>query len=157
MKNEKDQINAFLGKDTEFEGKLSFTGAVRLDGRFKGEILTEGTLIVGETALIEADIRVARIIVSGEIRGNIVAGERIEIKAPAKVFGNIQSPTVIIEEGVVFEGNCKMKVATEESDKKVAVLPKEFTLRGSRILAHRFFRAVSLKHCFLVYLMMVGK
>jgi len=125
MKNEKDQINAFLGKDTEFEGKLSFTGAVRLDGRFKGEILTEGTLIVGETALIEADIRVARIIVSGEIRGNIVAGERIEIKAPAKVFGNIQSPTVIIEEGVVFEGSCKMKVATEESDKKVAVLPKE--------------------------------
>ena len=125
MKNEKDQINAFLGKDTEFEGKLSFTGAVRLDGRFKGEILTEGTLIVGETAVIEADIRVARIIVSGEIRGNIVAGERIEIKAPAKVFGNIQSPTVIIEEGVVFEGNCKMKVATEEPDKKVAVLPKE--------------------------------
>ncbi len=125
VKNQKDQINAFLGKDTEFEGKLSFTGAVRLDGQFKGEIFTEGTLIIGEDAVIEADIRVARVIISGEIRGNIVAGERIEIKAPGKVYGNIQAPTVIIEEGVIFEGNCKMQVAKGDSDKKVAVLPKE--------------------------------
>lgn len=125
MKNGKDQINAFLGKDTEFEGKLSFTGAVRLDGKFKGEIFTEGTLIIGETATIEADMRVARIIVSGQVRGNIDAGERLEIKAPGKVFGNIQAPTVIIEEGVLFEGNCKMQVGKEGADKKVAVLPKE--------------------------------
>jgi len=125
MKNGKDQINAFLGKDTEFEGKLSFTGAVRLDGQFKGEIFTEGTLNIGETATIEADMRVARIIVSGQVRGNIEAGERLEIKAPGKVFGNIQAPTVIIEEGVLFEGNCKMQVGKEGADKKVAVLPKE--------------------------------
>jgi len=125
MKHSKDQINAFLGKDTEFEGKLSFTGAVRLDGRFKGEIFTEGTLIVGESAVIEADMRVSHVIVSGEIRGNIVAGERIEIRAPGKVYGNIQAPTVIIEEGVIFEGNCQMQVSREDSNKKVAVLPKE--------------------------------
>jgi cytoskeletal protein CcmA (bactofilin family) len=125
MKQTKDQINAFLGKDTEFEGKLSFTGAVRLDGRFKGEIFTEGTLIIGETALIEADIRVARVVVSGQIRGNTVADERIEIKAPGKVYGNIHAPTVIIEEGVVFEGNCKMQVPKENSDKKVTVLQQE--------------------------------
>jgi cytoskeletal protein CcmA (bactofilin family) len=125
MKQPKDQINAFLGKDTEFEGKLSFTGAVRLDGRFKGEIFTEGTLIIGETAAIDADIRVARVIVSGQVRGNIVADERIEIKAPGKVYGNIHAPTVIIEEGVLFEGNCKMQVDREDSDKKVAVLQKE--------------------------------
>jgi cytoskeletal protein CcmA (bactofilin family) len=125
MKQAKDQINAFLGKDTEFEGKLSFTGAVRLDGRFKGEIFTEGTLIIGETAAIDADIRVARVIVSGQVRGNIVADERIEIKAPGKVYGNIHAPTVIIEEGVLFEGNCKMQVDREDSDKKVAVLQKE--------------------------------
>jgi cytoskeletal protein CcmA (bactofilin family) len=125
MKNGKDQINAFLGKDTEFEGKLSFTGAVRLDGQFKGEIFTEGTLIIGETATIEADIRVAHVIISGQMRGNIVADERIEIKAPGKVYGNIQAPTVIIEEGVFFEGNCKMQVAKEDSEKKIAVLPKE--------------------------------
>jgi cytoskeletal protein CcmA (bactofilin family) len=125
MKHPKDQINAFLGKDTEFEGKLSFTGAVRLDGRFRGEIFTEGTLIVGEAAAIDADMRVARVIVSGQIRGNIVADERIEIKSPGKVYGNIQAPKVIIEEGVLFEGNCKMQVAKEDSGKKVKVFPQE--------------------------------
>jgi cytoskeletal protein CcmA (bactofilin family) len=125
MKQPKDQMNAFLGKDTEFEGKLSFTGAVRLDGRFKGEVFTEGTLIIGEAAVIEADVRVARVIISGQVRGNIAADERIEIKAPGKVYGNIQAPKVIIEEGVLFEGNCKMQVAKEGSDKKVKVLSQE--------------------------------
>ncbi|NNG08471.1 MAG: polymer-forming cytoskeletal protein [Desulfobacteraceae bacterium] len=118
----KDQINAFLGKDTEFEGKLSFNGAVRIDGRLKGEIFTEGTLIVGESAVIASNIHVSHIIVSGEIRGNIVASDRIEIHAPGKVFGNIQAPTVIIDEGVVFEGNCRMHPAKGTDEKKVAVI-----------------------------------
>jgi cytoskeletal protein CcmA (bactofilin family) len=118
----KDQINAFLGRDTEFEGKLSFNGAVRIDGRLKGEIFTEGTLIVGEAAAIASDIHVSHIIVSGEIRGNIVASDRIEIHAPGKVFGNIQAPVVIIDEGVVFEGNCRMQAAKGNEEKKVAVI-----------------------------------
>jgi len=122
MKQPKGQMNAFLGKDTVFEGKLSFTGSVRLDGDFKGEVLTEGTLVIGDSAKIEADIHVSHIIISGEIRGNIIASDRIEIKSPGKVFGNIQAPTVIIEEGVIFEGNCRMQTAKEDLDKKVAVL-----------------------------------
>jgi cytoskeletal protein CcmA (bactofilin family) len=121
MKKNQDQINAFLGKDTEFEGKLSFSGAVRIDGRFKGEILTEGTLIVGETALLECDIQTAYISVSGEVRGNIDAQNRIEIHAPGRVFGNISAPTITIDEGVIFEGNCRMQKKDEE-DSKVAVL-----------------------------------
>ena len=121
MKN-KDQINAFLGKDTEFEGKLSFKGFVRIDGRFTGEILTEGTLIVGESAVIRSDVHVSQIIISGEIRGNILADTRIEIHAPGKVFGNIQSPAVIIEEGVIFEGNCRMQKIDKDQDKKLAVI-----------------------------------
>lgn len=123
MKRTKDQIKAFLGKDTEFEGKLSFTGAVRIDGRFKGEILTEGTLIVGETAIVQSDIRASHIIISGEVRGNIVGDNRIEIHTPGKVFGNIQAPLVTIDEGVVFEGKCLMQKRGEEVDKKVKVLP----------------------------------
>ncbi len=118
----KDQINAFLGKDTEFEGKLSFNGAVRIDGCLKGEIFTEGTLIVGESAVLESNIHVSHILVSGEIRGNIIASDRIEINAPGKVFGNIQAPTVVIDEGVVFEGNCKMETVKEAEEKKVAVI-----------------------------------
>ncbi|MFC1820944.1 polymer-forming cytoskeletal protein, partial [Thermodesulfobacteriota bacterium] len=105
----RDEINAFLGRDTEFDGKLSFKGAVRIDGHFTGEIFTKGTLIVGESAVIKSDIHVSHIIISGEIHGNIIADNRIEIHAPGKVFGNIQAPALIIEEDVIFEGNCRMQ------------------------------------------------
>ena len=121
MKN-RDSINAFLGKDTEFEGKLSFKGSVRVDGHFTGEIFTEGTLIVGQSAVIKSDIHVSHIIISGEIRGNIIADERIEIHAPGKVIGNIQAPAVVIEEGVIFEGNCRMQKVDQDKDKKLAVI-----------------------------------
>ncbi len=122
MKKTKEEMNAFLGEGTEFEGKLSFTGSVRLDGRFKGEIFSEGTLVVGDSASIEGEIDVSEIIVSGEIKGSITASKRIEIHAPGKVFGNIQSPVVIIDEGVIFEGTCKMRSLDKEDEKKVAVI-----------------------------------
>ena len=118
----RDEINAFLGKNTEFEGKLSFSGAVRIDGKFKGEIFTAGTLIIGESAVIESNVHVSHVIISGEIRGNVVAEKRIEIHAPGKVFGNIQAPVVVIDEGVIFEGNCRMQKTKEPEDKKLAVV-----------------------------------
>lgn len=104
----KDEINAFLGRNTEFEGKLSFTGTVRVDGRFQGDISGDGTLIVGDSAAIHADVRVSYLIISGEIRGSLFAAERIEIRSPGKVYGNIQSPVVVIDEGVIFDGQCRM-------------------------------------------------
>ncbi len=118
----RDEINAFLGQNTEFEGKLSFTGAVRIDGKFKGEIFTAGTLIIGETAVIESHVHVSHVIISGEMRGDIIAEKRIEIHAPGKVFGNIQAPVVVIDEGVIFEGNCRMQKAKEPEDKKLAAV-----------------------------------
>ena len=123
MKN-RDQINAFLGKDTEFEGKLSFKGAVRIDGHFTGEIYTDGTLIAGESAVIKSEIHVSHIIISGEIMGNIIADKRIEIHAPGKVYGNIQAPVIVIDEGVIFEGNCRMQKIDidKEKEKKLAVI-----------------------------------
>lgn len=104
----RDEINAFLGRSTEFDGKLSFTGTIRVDGRFEGVISGDGTLIVGDSAAIHAEVRVSHLIVSGEMRGSLFASERIEIRTPGKVFGNIQSPTIVIEEGVVFDGQCRM-------------------------------------------------
>jgi cytoskeletal protein CcmA (bactofilin family) len=121
MKKE-DDINAFLGGDTSFEGKLSFSGAVRIDGHFKGQILSEGMLIVGESAVIESDIRASHIIISGEVRGNILANSKIEIHTPGKVFGNIEAPVVFIEEGVVFDGNCKMQGVKGARNSKLAVI-----------------------------------
>jgi len=122
MKKTKDEINAFLGKDTEFEGKLSFTGAVRLDGKFSGEIFSSGTLIVGESAIIKSQIHVADMIISGEVHGDIFAEKKIEISVPGKLFGNIQTPKLVVEEGVIFEGSCKMQ-HLGEGEKKDLPLP----------------------------------
>ncbi|MFC1822109.1 polymer-forming cytoskeletal protein [Thermodesulfobacteriota bacterium] len=109
----KDKEITFLGKETAFEGRLTFQGTIRIDGHVKGEISSTGTLIIGEEATIEADIHVSYIIISGEIHGNIVADQRVDIHAPGKVFGNIMAPNVVIEEGVIFEGQTKMYHARE--------------------------------------------
>ena len=122
MKKAKDEINAFLGRNTEFEGKFSFTGAVRIDGKLSGEIFSSGTLIVGEGALIKSQTHVADIIISGEVHGDIFAENKIEIKVPGKLFGNIQTPKLVIEEGVIFEGNCRMK---DLGEKDLTLSPKK--------------------------------
>jgi cytoskeletal protein CcmA (bactofilin family) len=107
MKNG-DKGVTFLGKDTRFEGKLRFQGTMRIDGHFKGEVSAQGNLIVGEDALIEGELRVTYASVSGEVHGDIIAEQRVDLRAPSKVFGNIQSPAVVMEEGVIFEGTTKM-------------------------------------------------
>lgn len=104
----------FLGIGTKAEGTLAFDGTLRIDGYYKGEIVSSGNLIVGEEALIEADIRVSYIVIQGEIHGNILADQRVDIRSPAKVFGNIEAPTVIIDEGAIFEGQTKMYRAKEQ-------------------------------------------
>jgi cytoskeletal protein CcmA (bactofilin family) len=120
-----ETTTAFLGKDTEFEGKLTFHGAIRIDGHFKGEISSDGNLIVGEGGIIEANIYVSNIIISGEIHGNIIADHRIEIHPPGKVFGDIQAPTVVVDEGGIFEGNCQMHRAKEADEKKLTVIESD--------------------------------
>ena len=115
-------MTAFLGKDTAFEGKLTFHGTVRIDGHFRGEISADGGLIVGEGAMVEADLHISYIVISGEIRGNIVADDRLEIHPPGKVFGDIQAPTVVIDEGGIFEGTCSMQRARQPDERKLAVI-----------------------------------
>lgn len=102
------EITTILGKGSAFDGKLTFEGAVRIDGDFSGEIRTQGTLIVGQTAEIKADIHAATIVIEGVVRGDIFATELIEIHAPAKVYGNLATPSVEIQRGSLFEGNCRM-------------------------------------------------
>lgn len=123
MKKSRAHINAFLGKETDFNGKLSFSGTIRIDGFFKGEIHTEGAVIVGETAVVQTDIHTSHIVIKGEVRGNIFASNRIEMLAPCKVIGNIRTPSLSMEEGAYFKGNCHMKDGNREVDVKLAVLP----------------------------------
>ena len=102
-------LNAFLGKGCEYDGKLTFEGSVRIDGKFAGEIFSNDILLVGESAIVKAEIDVGTIIVSGVVEGNITAKKMVELKAPAFVKGSITTPALMIEQGVVFEGAAKME------------------------------------------------
>lgn len=102
-------LNAFLGKGCEYDGKLTFEGSVRIDGKFSGEIFSNDILLVGEGAVVKAEIDVGTIIVSGVVEGNITAKKMVELKAPAFVKGTITTPALTIEQGVVFEGSSKME------------------------------------------------
>ena len=103
------EITALLGRGTKFEGKLHFEGRVRVDGQFKGEIKSDDTLVIGDGAEVHAEIECATVIVRGGIvNGNIRAKTALEIHAPAKVVGNIHSPSIFIDRGVEFQGNCRM-------------------------------------------------
>lgn len=106
-------LNALLGKGSEFEGKLAFEGKVRIDGNFTGEISTNDLLQIGDGAKVAAEISCGTIIVEGEITGNIKAAQAVELRRPAKVHGDITTPSLVIEKGVVFEGKSHMEsVAT---------------------------------------------
>ena len=122
-----DEIQAFLGKGTEFQGQLKFEGTVRIDGIFRGEVQATGTLVVGEGAKVEAEMRCGTLIVSGELMGNIHATHRVEALAPARIMGNIQTPVLVISEGVLFDGNARMGGAGEEAvdrERKLSLLGK---------------------------------
>ena len=105
-------VHTILGPAASFEGKLVFDGAVRVDGNFKGEIRTSDRLVVGEGARVEATIEVGTIVITGEVIGDVTAKQAVEIHKPGKLRGNITTPNLMIENGVVFEGSCKMDEAS---------------------------------------------
>jgi len=103
-----DDITTILGRGSEFEGKLQFEGTLQIEGVFSGEIHSDSVLVVGEGAKVSAEVNIGTIIVNGEVKGNICAKNGVEIRGPGKMYGNITTPSLIIEKGVIFEGNCKM-------------------------------------------------
>jgi len=129
MKKEGDQIKAYMGEDTVFNGSLNFNGTVRIDGKFNGQVFTDDTLIIGETGNLTAEISAGTIICMGRIEGTLIATKKVEIHANSRVVGNIKSPALYIELGGVLDGTCEMTgketkitrlVKTEEKEKKVS-------------------------------------
>lgn len=118
------EIKAFLGEGTDFKGILTFEGTVRIDGQMEGEVFTKDTLVIGETAVVKAEINVNNIAISGVVKGNINATGKIEVHRPGKLFGNVKTPSLYIEEGVIFEGSCSMARETGES-KRVSAVPSQ--------------------------------
>ncbi|HOX43692.1 MAG TPA: polymer-forming cytoskeletal protein [Myxococcota bacterium] len=103
-----DEITTVLGKGSEFEGKLHFEGTLRIEGVFHGEIKSDSVLVVGEGAKVNAEVEIGTVIINGQVTGNIKAKQGVEIRAPGRMMGNIETPSLIIEKGVAFDGQCKM-------------------------------------------------
>ena len=107
----KEEINAFLGSGTVYEGKLCFQGAVRIDGSFSGEIVSEGALIAGKDATIEGTVRVGEFILSGMFTGDVFARTRVVLHKTGVFSGTLNSPALIVEEGATLDGKlCMSKV-----------------------------------------------
>ena len=111
-----EEISAYLGKETVFDGKMTFEGVFRLDGKFEGEIFESGTLVVGETAVVKGKIVLNTIIINGMVEGDISASGRVEIHSTGKVYGTLLTPILVINEGGIFEGDCKMKGSPEKKE-----------------------------------------
>jgi cytoskeletal protein CcmA (bactofilin family) len=109
------EINTLLGRGSEFEGKLTFEGTVRIDGTLRGEVFSDDVLIVGEGARVEAEIDVGEIIVQGQVMGNIRAKRSIELLTPGRVKGDLTTPSLQIDKGVIFEGRCFMEGVSERA------------------------------------------
>ncbi len=102
-------LSAFIDQGSEFEGKLTFRDTVRIDGKFRGEITSENTLVIGDTGEIEATVRSNNVVVSGTVVGNIFAAQKLTLHKSAKVEGDIEASSIVMEEGAHMNGRISMK------------------------------------------------
>ena len=100
-------LTAFIDEGSEIEGKYTFSGTLLLNGKFKGEIVSTDTLIIGEKGVVNATIRVGAVLISGELVGGVLA-DRVEMKQGARVFADVEAPVIVVEEGALFDGHCRM-------------------------------------------------
>jgi cytoskeletal protein CcmA (bactofilin family) len=113
------RLSGFVGSGTMLTGETSFQAMLRVDGHLTGRVMSEaGTLIIGSTGRVDANIQVGTAMINGTVNGDIVATEKIELGRSARVIGNVQTPRLTIEDGAIFEGSCAMLKSRETSDKR---------------------------------------
>lgn len=105
--NEGD-LNGFVDAGTRFRGELEFDTSFRVEGRVEGTVVSSGTLVVGEGGEVEGDVRVGQIYISGTVRGTVQASRKIQLCAPGKAFADLETPSLVIEDGGIFDGRCTM-------------------------------------------------
>lgn len=121
------RLSGYVGNGTTLNGEMNFQALLRVDGQLTGRITSEnGTLIVGATGRVEANIAVLAAVINGIVKGDIVATEKIELGRTAQVIGNIQAPRLVMEDGAILEGSCTMLKAKELFDKRVAADKSRF-------------------------------
>ncbi len=124
LSSPRGSLTAFIDEGSEIEGKYTFSGTVMLNGKFQGEIASTDTLIIGERGVVNATIRAGTVVINGELVGNVEATERVELKGNARIFGDVEAPVVVVEEGVLFEGHCRMtKRKSAEPTRDFSVVP----------------------------------
>lgn len=101
-------LNGFLDAGSHLQGELRFEASFRIDGRFSGTVVSDGVLIVGEGGEVEGELRVGQVLVSGTVRGNVLAKRRVQIAAGGKVFADLDTTSLVIEDGGILEGRCVM-------------------------------------------------
>jgi cytoskeletal protein CcmA (bactofilin family) len=116
-----NKVLALLGKDTHFDGRLTFEGTVRIDGHFEGEISAVGNLIIGRGARVEADIQITCMLISGEVRGKILATQSVEVLPHGHIYGSIEAPNIVIHEGAVLQGHCQTQGLDKKSKETAAL------------------------------------
>ena len=99
-------INSFIGKGSEFRGEFKVKDLIRIDGYFKGSIITEGKVLVGHTGMVDTDIRADIVVVGGEVRGSIYASKRVTLLSTCRLYGDIVTQKLLVEEGGIFKGHC---------------------------------------------------
>ena len=121
-------LTAFVDEGSAIEGKCSFGGTVMLNGTIRGEITSADTVIVGEKGVVHADVRADAIFVSGQVVGNLVAAQRLEMRGTARVSGDIEAPVIVMEEGVFFQGRCQMSPKTAAAVAAAAPPPRDLSV-----------------------------
>ena len=104
-------LGAFLDENSEIEGKYTCSGTVMLDAKVRGEITSKDTLIVGDRGVVHATVRAATVVVRGQVVGRVTASVRVELRSGGRITGDIEAPIIVIEEGAVFDGHCRMAKA----------------------------------------------
>ncbi len=110
---ENNIVNSIIGEGSEFKGEFKINGLLRIDGNFQGTIETDGKVLIGQTGCAVTDIKARLVVVGGSVRGNIFATERVIFLSTGVIRGNIITPSLIMEEGVKFEGNCTINKKTD--------------------------------------------
>ncbi len=104
-----EKVDTIIGKDTNFQGTINASGAVRIDGEYKGEIKAKGDVIIGDTGRVEATVEARNVLIAGYLRGNIHAQGKVDLANTAKLYGDMRVKNLLIEEGAIFKGNCIME------------------------------------------------
>ncbi len=114
-------LNGFLDAGSHIQGELHFDDTFRVDGKLTGKAVSQGDLVVGENGVVEGDIEVGSIFVSGTVKGTIKARERIEIAAGGKVIADLETPALVVEDGALLEGNCRMSRGASSAQPRAVV------------------------------------